>query len=78
MKRYFFDVLGHQRSELDYSGRTFSTPEDAYSAAELMALDLVVRSEDDAIGLSVTVSSTEGRKLFSIPVRTSYLSALAA
>ena len=78
MQRYFFDVVGHERSELDYSGRTFPTPEDAYSAAELMAFDLVVRREDEMIGQSVTVSSTEGHKLLSIPVHTSYLSALAA
>ena len=38
--RYFFDFVGHERSELDYTGRILPTPEEAYDAAELMALDL--------------------------------------
>jgi hypothetical protein len=75
MKRYFFDVVGHERSELDYTGRILPTPEIAYDAAELMAFDLVVKREDEAIGWAVSVSSAEGRKLFSIPVQTSYLRA---
>jgi hypothetical protein len=73
--RYFFDVVGHGRSELDYTGRILPTPEIAYDAAELMAFDLVVKREDEAIGWAVNVSSAEGRKLFSIPVQTSYLAA---
>jgi hypothetical protein len=75
MKRYFFDVVGHGRSELDYTGRVLPTPEKAYDAAELMAFDLVVKREDEAIGWAVNVSSVEGHKLFSIPVQTSYLAA---
>ena len=75
MKRYFFDVVGHERSELDYTGRILPAPEIAYDAAELMAFDLVVKREDEAIGWAVSVSSAEGRKLFSIPVQTSYLCA---
>jgi hypothetical protein len=38
--RYFFDFVGHERSELDYTGRILPTPEEVYDAAELMALDL--------------------------------------
>jgi hypothetical protein len=75
VKRYFFDVVGHERSELDYTGRILPTPEIAYDVAELMAFDLVVKREDEAIGWAVSVSSAEGRKLFSIPVQTSYLCA---
>ena len=75
MKRYFFDVVGHERSELDYTGRILPIPEITYDAAELMAFDLVVKREDEAIGWAVSVSSAEGRKLFSIPVQTSYLCA---
>jgi Domain of unknown function (DUF6894) len=73
--RYFFDIVGHERSELDYTGRILPTPEEAYDAAELMALDLIVRREDETIGWAVNVSSPEGRKLFSIPVHASYLAA---
>jgi hypothetical protein len=75
MKRYFFDVMKDDRSELDYMGRLFSTAADAYEAAELMALDLVVKHEDEMIGSAVTVSSAEGVKLYSIPVQASYLTA---
>ena len=71
--RYFFDFVGHERSELDYTGRILPTPEEAYDAAELMALDLVVRREDETNGWAVRVSTAEGRKLFSIPVQASYL-----
>ena len=42
-----FDVIGHERSELDYAGRAFQTPEEAYDTAELMAFDLVVKREDE-------------------------------
>jgi hypothetical protein len=73
--RYFFDFVGHERSELDYTGRILPTPEDAYDAAELMALDLIVKREDETIGWAVNVSSAEGRKLFSIPVQAAYLAA---
>jgi hypothetical protein len=68
MKRYFFDVIKRDRSELDYTGRLFSTMQEAYDTAELMALDLEVKYEDEMIGSAVTVSSAEGRRLFSIPV----------
>ena len=72
MNRYFFDVVGHGRSELDYTGRELPTPETAYDAAELMAFDLAV---DDTIGWAVNVSNVEGHKLFSILVQASYLGA---
>jgi hypothetical protein len=75
MKRYFFDVVGHGQSELDYTGRILQTPERAHETAELMAFDLAVKREDEAIGWVVNVSSGEGHKLFSIPVQASYLAA---
>ena len=59
--------MKHDRSELDYMGRLFPTAAEAYDAAELMALDLVVKHEDEM--------SPEGLKLFSIPVQASYLTA---
>jgi hypothetical protein len=66
----------HERSKLDYTGRILPTPEEAYDAAELMALDLFVRREDETIGWAVKMSSAEGRKLFSIPVQASYQAAV--
>ena len=76
MNRYFFDVVGYGRSELDYAGRVLPTPQVAYDAAELMAYDLAVKRGEDTIGWAVNVRSIEGRKLFSIPVQPSYLAAV--
>ena len=45
MERYFFDVIGRERSELDYTGRMLPTAEQAYDAAELMAFDLAVKQQ---------------------------------
>ena len=75
MQRYFFDVVGHGQSELDFTGRELSTPQRAYDAAELIAFDLAVRRVDDTIGWAVNVSDVKGHKLFSIPVQASYLGA---
>jgi hypothetical protein len=76
MERYFFDVVGNEGPALDYSGRTLRTANEAYNAAELMALDLAVKQGDEVIGSKVTISYTYGRKLFSIPIKESYLAAV--
>ena len=76
MKRYFFGIVGHQRSELDYGGRVLPTFDEACEAAELMAFDLAVKRADEMIGYKVTVSNPDGLKLFSVPVKASYLSAM--
>jgi hypothetical protein len=76
MKRYFFDIVGHQRSELDYVGHVLQTADEAYDTAESMAFDLAVRQADEIIGLEVTVSDADGCKLFSVPVKASYLAAM--
>jgi hypothetical protein len=73
VKRYFFDVVGGDRPELDYSGRVLPTPESARDAAELLAFDRAVKSDGETIGWSVCVSVAEGHKLFSIPIENSYL-----
>ena len=59
MKRYFFDIVGHQRSELDYGGRVLPTFDEACEAAELMAFDLAVKRADEMIGYKVTVSNPD-------------------
>ncbi len=75
MERYFFDLVKRDRCELDCVGRVFTTAEQAHDAAELMAFDLVVTHMDEMIGSTITVSCAEGRKLFSIPVQASCLTA---
>jgi len=74
MKRLFFDIVGPNKRDYDYSGRNFSTLEKAYELAEFMAHDLAV-SSDECNGWCVSVYSPEGNVIFSIPVRSSYLGA---
>ena len=69
MNCYFFDVVGHERSELDYTGRMLPTAEGAYDAAEMMAFDLAVKRADEMVGFEVAVSKADGRRVFSIPVK---------
>jgi hypothetical protein len=76
MNRYFFDVVRNEGPTLDYTGRSLRTDDEAYNAIELMALDLAVKQVDEVIGSKVTVSDVYGRKLFSIPVKESYLAAV--
>jgi hypothetical protein len=78
MDRYFFDVVENEGPALDYTGRVLRTTDEAYNTAELMALDLAVKQGDDVIGSKVTVSDTYRRKLFTIPVKETYLSATSA
>ena len=74
--RFRHFVIGRERSELDYTGRMLPTAEQAYDAAELMAFDLAVKRADEMIGSEVTVSNADVRKLLSIPVKETYLTAM--
>jgi hypothetical protein len=78
MNRNFFDVVGHERSELDYTGRMLPTAEEAYDAAEMMAFDLAVKRAEEMVGFEVAVSNADGHRVFSIPVKESYLTAMPA
>jgi hypothetical protein len=69
MKRYFFDLVGQQRSEYDYRGRVFSDSENAQQLAELMALDLGIEPEGEWSGWSIAVRNAQGQQFFSVPVR---------
>lgn len=73
MKRYFFDLVGVQRSEYDYRGKNLPTPERACRLAELIVLDLALEPEEPWLGWSVTVRNVEGEELFSLPVEASHL-----
>jgi hypothetical protein len=53
----------------------YCSHEKALATAELMAMDLAVKCENEPAELAVMVSSAEGRKLFSVPVQDSYLAA---
>ena len=63
------------RQEYDYRGRDFSTPENAYELALLVAIDCTIDPEDEWVGCSVVVRGVEGQEFFTIPLQSSYLAA---
>jgi hypothetical protein len=69
MKRYFFDLVSLDRAEHDFRGRECSSPELALQMAELIALDLELRSEGEWSGWTVKVRNPDGQHFFSVPVR---------
>jgi hypothetical protein len=69
MAKYFFDRVSRERSEYDYHGRMFPTPESARQLAELIALDLAIESDGRWLGWTVNVCNAHGEKFFSIPVQ---------
>ena len=75
MTTYFFDRVGKDRSEYDYRGHAFQTPEKARQMAELIAIDLSIEPDAPWFGWSVYVRDVRGTKLFSVPVCASELAA---
>jgi hypothetical protein len=69
MCRYFFDLVGQKRTEYDFRGREISSLEDAFQMAEIIALDLELKSEGEWRGWSVEVRNSDGRHLFSVAVQ---------
>jgi hypothetical protein len=70
--KYFFDLVGPQRSEYDYEGRNFSDPSEMFRMAELIAVNL--EFEGQWSGWSLDVRDAQGRQVFTIPIRASELS----
>jgi Domain of unknown function (DUF6894) len=73
MKRYFFDVVSHGQPAYDYQGSNLATAQKAYQLAELIALDVAVKSQEDFSDQAVYVRNEEGHTLFTLPVRWSSL-----
>ena len=69
MNRYFFDRVGHTRSELDYRGCELATTESAAEMAELIALDLAVDTASDWVGWAIKVSNALGAHILTIPIQ---------
>jgi hypothetical protein len=69
MKRYFFDLVGRQRSEYDYRGRIFSDLQRVRQLAELMALDLGIEPENQWSDWSIAVRDAQGHQFLSVPVQ---------
>jgi hypothetical protein len=75
MRRYFFDLVGGERSEYDYSGRVLPSAKNAQELAELIAVDLALEDEEPWCGWKVKVRSAEGHEMFCVPVQPGYLAA---
>lgn len=75
MSRYFFDLVGAERSKYDYTGRELPSPENAYQLAELIAVDLAVEDQDPWYGWTVKVRNVQGREMFCVAVKPEYLAA---
>ena len=69
MNKYFFDVVGDDRTEIDFHGRAFSEPQKAFQMAHMLALDMEVGYADEYSGKTVHVRSAHGDHLFSVPIR---------
>ena len=69
MKKYFFDRVGQDCSQYDFSGRDFAEPQKAFQLAHLLALDLEVGGDQEFAGGSINVRNAYGHKLFSVPIR---------
>ncbi len=65
MRRYFFDVVSQGQATYDYNGSTFTTAQNAYQFAELIALDVAVKARDEFSEHTVYVRTEEGHTLFS-------------
>jgi hypothetical protein len=64
MRRYFFDVVIQGRTTYDYDGTTFTTAQEAYQFAELIALDVGVKFRDEFYQHAVYVRTEKGDSLF--------------
>lgn len=64
MRRYFFDVVSQGRTTYDYDGSTFTTAQKAYQFAELIALDVGVKSRGEFSQHTVYVRTEKGDTLF--------------
>jgi hypothetical protein len=69
MTRYFFDVVGANRSERDPLGTSFSNRGEALKWAQLLALTLeFTGGEQELVGGRLSVRDGDGRELFSVPI----------
>jgi hypothetical protein len=69
MNKYFFDLTGQNYCEYDHQGRLLEHPREALSLAELLALDLEVKGEEQSSGRAITVRDCWGKQICSVPVR---------
>ncbi len=75
MQRYFFDLVGRQGFNYDYTGRDLPTLNKACQLAELIALDYSMKDDEEWAGCAVSVCMADGTKILSVPVVPSWLAA---
>jgi uncharacterized protein DUF6894 len=69
MTRYFFDVVGANRSEHDALGTSFSNRQEAFKWAQLLALTLAFTGgEQELVGGRLCVRDSDGCELLSVPI----------
>ena len=69
MIRFFFDYTSNDRSLYDYRGEDFLSPEAAIEFAQTTAQVLTNSLSGDWVGWSIEVRNADGKKFFSLPVR---------
>ena len=68
MTKLFFDIVGPEQRHLDFSGRLFSSADEAGEAAQLMSLDLGITENSTWDGSEDQVKDEAGRCMFSYTV----------
>ena len=69
MTRYFFDVVGANRSEYDSLGTSFSNRQEALKWAQLLALTpQFTGGAQELVGGRLSVRDGDGRGLLSVPI----------
>jgi hypothetical protein len=76
MKHFFFDLTTTDQSMYDYRGDAFSSSQSAIEFAQEAATLLKHSLSNDWTGWSLEVRNAEGKKFFSMPVKTDLVDAV--
>jgi hypothetical protein len=68
MTKLFIDIVRAEQRHFDFSGRMYSSPEEAGEAAQLMCMDLGVAEDSPWLGAEVQVKDVAGNCLYVYPV----------
>ena len=68
MARLFFDIVGPNARQFDFSGASYAGLDQARAAAELLSIDLGCDVDTPWLGAEVQVRDAAGAHLFTCPV----------
>ena len=71
MTRFFYDIANETSRTYDYHGRFFSTADEAFEMAEIVAYDLACSEKDNWAGFEIQVRNVANEILFSFPIEPS-------